>query len=142
MYTKRLLRKLVGGALFLALAATDVGAQTPSGSIALETAAGSSGLETLWTGCKLLFQGKAHECSLTGLQAPEMDFARVSGTVFDLKALKDFAGTYKAVGNNVELGTGHVTVQNEKGVRIILSVFGELKELQVADKGIAIQLKK
>ena len=143
MYTNRMFQKLiVGGAFFLALTATVANAQTPSGSMALETPAGSSGLETLWTGCRLLFQGKAHECSLTGLQVPETGTARVAGAVYDLKEIGNFAGTYKAVGDDFALGAGHLTVKNEKGVRIVLSAFGELVELKVADKGIAMQLKK
>ena len=141
--TKRMLQKLaVGGAFFLALTATTANAQTPSGSIVLETAEGSSGMDTQWTGCKILFKGKTHECLLSGLQVPMTGHAQVAGTVFDLKDIGSFAGTYKAVGNNMELGAGHVTVQNDKKVRMVLGAFSENAALEVADGGVIVQLKK
>lgn len=141
-YTKRMLQTLaVAGAFFLALTATTANAQTASGTIIFETAAGS-GMETVWTGCRLLFKGKTYECSISGLTVPVSGMARVAGTVFNLKDIGSFAGTYKAVGNNMELGGGHVTVQNAKKVKMVLGAFSENVALEVADGGMVVQLVK
>ena len=85
--TKRMLQKLaVGGAFCLALMATTaIDAQTPSGSIIFMTVPGSTGMQTMWTGCKVLFKGKTSECSISGLTVPIAGTATVAGTIFDMK---------------------------------------------------------
>jgi hypothetical protein len=132
---------LLGIALLWGMTATAM-AQTPSGSIALETAEGSGTGDTMWSGCTLLFKGKAYGCTVSGLTVPVTGIARVSGAVYDLKDVGSFAGTYKAAGDTFALGAGHVTVKNQNGVSLILSAFGGLAELQVADKGIEVTLKE
>ena len=143
-FTKRMFQKLaVGGAFCLVLTAVAINAQTPSGSIIFTNVpANSTGLQTTWTGCKVLFKGKNYECSISGLTLPIADMATVAGTVFDMKDIGDFAGTFKAVGNPVELGNGHVTVQNDKKVRMVLSAFTPDVALEVADGGMVVQLVK
>ena len=144
-YMTRMLKKLaVGGAFCLALTAIGTDAQTPAGSIGFMTPeGGSTGMTTMWTGCKVLFKGKVYECSIaSGLTVPIAGMAQVSGTVFDMKDIGDFAGTYKAVGNNMELGGGHVTVQNDKKVRMVLGAFAQQTALEVADGGMVAQLVK
>jgi hypothetical protein len=44
------------------------------------------------------------------------------------------------VGDELALGEGHLTVQNQHGVRMVLTAFGRLTELQAADQGIEIKL--
>jgi hypothetical protein len=78
---------------------------------------------------------------LRGLSAPAAGLARVSGTVFDLKEVGTFAGTYKVVEDNFLLGGGHLTVQNQNGVRMVLTAFALLTELQVPPQGMEIKLK-
>ena len=142
MYTNRMLPRLILGVTFLLVMTAAAAAQSPSGSIALETAEGSGTGDTLWGGCMLLFKGKAYGCSLSGLTVPITGIARVSGMVYDLKDTGAFAGTYKAVGDDLALGAGHVTVKNQNGVMMILSAFSGLAELQVAAKGIEVKLKE
>jgi len=136
------LKLAVAGAFCLALSAIAIDAQTPSGSIVFMTVPGSTGLQTMWTGCKVLFKGKNYECSISGLTVPIVGTATVAGTIFDMKDIGNFAGTYKAVGNNMELGNGHVTVQNDKKVRMVLSAFSPDVALEVADGGMVVQLVK
>ena len=88
----------------------------------------------------VLFQGKLSRCTVSGLSAPLTGLARVSGMVYDMKNVEDFAGTYKAVGDDFAPGEGHLTVKNQHGVRMVLTAFGRLTELQAADKGIEIKL--
>jgi hypothetical protein len=95
--------------------------------------------------CTLLFKGKSYACTLSGLSVPQTGgsfVTRVSGMVYDLKEVGAFAGTYKAVGDDFSMGWGHLTVKNQNDVRMILSPFGQLTELQVPDKGIEIKLKE
>src|SRR5262245_23221713 len=140
-YRNRTLPRLIWGVAFLFVMTTAAAAQSPSGSVAFETAEGSTAGDTLWTGCTLLFKGKLYTCTLRGLSAPAAGLARVSGTVFDLKEVGAFAGTYKVVEDNFLLGGGHVTVQNQNGVRMVLAAFALLTELQVPPQGMEIKLK-
>jgi hypothetical protein len=90
--------------------------------------------DTNWVGCSLTFNGKMYGCTVTGLSAPVTGIARVSGMVFGLKDPESFAGTYTS-GNDVSLGGGHLALKNQKGVKMVLTAFGDLVELQAADKG-------
>jgi len=121
-------------------------AETPSASIAFETAEGSSSIEAKWTGCTIFFQGKAHGCSVSGLQSPTPGMNRVSGVIYDLKDLPALAGTYKAVGTDASMGPGHLRVKNDKGTTMTLWPFsnmqGNMQEIQVPDGGMKIELKK
>ena len=83
---------------------TTAQAETPSATVSFETAEGSSAMKAIWIGCTVFFQGKPHECSVSGLESPEPGMNRVSGMVYDLKDLSQLAGTYKAVGPDVVLG--------------------------------------
>jgi len=140
MYTKKILPKLLLGVAVLLVTTAATAAQSPSGSVAFETAEGSTTGDTLWTGCTVLFKGKLSTCTMRGLSAPVTGQARVSGMVYGVKNVEDVAGTYKAVGDDFALGEGHLTVQNQRGVRMVLTAFGRRTELQAADKGIDVTL--
>jgi hypothetical protein len=140
MYTSRILPKLILGVAFLLVTTAAAAVPTPSGSVAFETAEGSSPGDPLWTGCTVLFKGKLSPCTVSGLSAPLTGLSRVSGTVYGLKKAEDFAGTYEAVGDEFTLGEGHLTVKNQHGVRMVLTAFGQLTELQAADQGIDVKL--
>jgi hypothetical protein len=136
-----MLSRLVLGVAFVLVMAAAAAAQSPSGSVFFETAEGSTMGDTQWTGCTLLFKGKLHTCTISGLSAPIAGLARVSGMVYGLKKLENFAGTYKATGDEFSLGSGHLTVKNPHDVKMVLSAFSQLAELQTTDKGIEIKLK-
>ena len=147
MDTKRmLLRFVVGAALLLVFVMTPAAeAQSPSGSVAFESGEASNMGPTMWVGCSLLFKGKLYGCTINGLSTPASGgggMVRVSGMVFGLKKIGAFAGTYKAVGDNIALGQGHLTVKNQNGVKMIVSALGQMTELQVADTGIEVKLKE
>jgi len=117
-------------------------AETPSASVAFQTAEGSNTVNAIWTGCVVFFQGKPHPCSVSGLQSPQPGMTRVSGIVYDLKDLSKLAGTYKVVGPDDVLGAGHMRVKNDKGVVMTLWTFQVLQELQVPDSGMKLELKQ
>src|SRR5262249_33499213 len=111
MYTKRMLPRFILGITFLLSMIATAEAQTPSGSVALETAEASPPDATVWSGCALLYKGKLYGCTVTGLNAPSTGIARVSGMVFDLKDVGSFAGTYTAAGDDLSMGGGHLTLK-------------------------------
>lgn len=122
-------------------------AETPSASVAFETAEGSSTMAgTIWTGCVIFFQGKPHPCSVSGLQSPQPGMTRVSGVVYDVKDLSAIAGTYKAVGPDESMGPGHLRVKNDKGSAMTLWIpdtnMESIQQIQVPDSGMKLELKK
>jgi len=129
-------------ALFIGTTIVTAQAETPSASVSFETAEGSSSIQAIWTGCTIFFQGKAHACSVSGLQSPVPGMTRVSGIVYDLKDLSALAGTYKAVGPDMSMGPGHLRVKNDKGTTITLWSFSTMQEIQVPDSGMKLELKK
>ena len=141
MSTKRILTRFILGVAFLLAVTAAAEAQTPSGSVAFETAEASA-MDTMWVGCTVVLNGKIYGCTVTGLSAPMTGIARVSGMVFDLKDPANFAGTYTAAGNDISLGGGHLVLKNQQGVRMVLSAFGDLVELRAADKGVVVTLKE
>ena len=141
MSINRMLSKLMLGITFLLVMTTAAAAQAPSGSVYFESAENSTMGDTQWTGCTLLFKGKLYKCTISGLSAPLTGLARVSGTVYGLKDVGTFAGTYKATGDEFALGNGHLTVKNQQDVKMVLSAFSQLTELQTGDKGIELKLK-
>ena len=70
MYTNKILPKLLLGVAVLLVTTAATAAQSPSGSVAFETAEGSTTGDTLWTGCTVLFKGKLSTCTMRGLSAP------------------------------------------------------------------------
>jgi hypothetical protein len=142
MYMNRMLSRLILGVSFVLVMTAAAAAQSPSGSVSFESAEGSTMGDTQWTGCTLLFKGKLHACTISGLSSPVTGLARVSGMVYGLKKMGNFAGTYKAAGDEFALGSGHLTVKNQHGVKMVLSAFSQLAELQTAEQGIEIKLKE
>ena len=142
MSTKQILPRFIVGVAFLLAVTAAAEAQSPSGSVAFETAEASAVGDPQWVGCTLTLNGKIYGCTVTGLSAPATGIARVSGMVFDLKDPGGFAGTYTAAGSDLSLGGGHLVLKNQHGVKMILSAFGDLVELQAADKGVVVTLKE
>ena len=142
MSTKQILTRFIVGVTFLLAVTAAAEAQTPSGSVAFETAEASAMGDTMWVGCSLTVNGKMYGCTVTGLSAPVTGIARVSGMVFDLKDPGNFAGTYTAAGNDLSLGGGHLVLKNQNGVKMVLTAFGDLVELRAADKGVVVTLKE
>jgi hypothetical protein len=140
MSTKQILTRFILGIAFLLAVTAAAEAQTPSGSVAFESGEAST-FDTMWVGCTLVFQGKAYGCTVTGLSAPMSGMARVSGMVFDLKDPGNFTGTYTSA-NDISMGGGQLVLKNQHGVKMILSAFGDLVELQAADKGVVVTLKE
>ena len=115
-------------------------AQT-SGSISAQTSDTSDPMQADWIGCVIFFHGKAHACSLSGLQVPVSGVAQVSGVVNNVKNFADVAGTYKVVGEDATYGKGHLQVKNDKGVTMTLWAFTAYTDLVVGSDGMKVGLK-
>ena len=79
MSTKQILTRFILGVAFLLAVTAAAEAQTPSGSVAFESAEASAMGDTNWVGCSLTFNGKMYGCTVTGLSAPDTDIARGFG---------------------------------------------------------------
>lgn len=132
---------ILAAALCVGVTAKTAQAQT-SGSISVETSDTSDPMQANWIGCVIFFQGKAHACSLSGLQVPVNGVARVSGVVNNVKNLADVAGTYKLVGVDATFGGGHLQVKNDKGVTMTLWAFTIYTDLVVGSNGMKVELKQ
>lgn len=76
-------------------------------------------------GGRLQFGGDNHTFRMTGIKFGALGGVgeiRMSGEVYNLKQLQDFAGTYteSVAGLSAIVGTGGVWIQNEKGVKMHL----------------------
>jgi hypothetical protein len=140
-----LLGLVLAVALWVGATAVTAQAQT-SGSIGFESGVASGELHPEWTGCRIFFQGKIYECSVSGLDVPMTSVARVTGMINNVKNIADVAGTYKPGEIDEGFGGGmHLKVKNDKGVTMILWPFMDANEIQVTGDGVKIgkiELKK
>jgi len=140
---KTLARLLLVIPLLLVVTMTALEAQTPDATLALTASGSSATMDTTWAGCVLIYEGKKHECSVTGLEVPITGTARVSGMVFNLREIGNFAGTYKPTEGSISKGQDYLTILNDKTKTVMtLNPFGELVELRIADEGLKVELKE
>ena len=76
-------------------------------------------------GGRLQFQGDNHTFRISGVKigvVGGIGATKLSGEVYNLKNLADFAGTYNesSAGVSVLLGSGGVWLENDKGVKLYL----------------------
>jgi hypothetical protein len=126
------------------------GAVTFAGTVATPPG-GSSGV-TWGKGTLILHDGTQHAFEVNGLGVTGTREAIVTvqavGEVFNLKKLSDFEGTYKATQEEVRAGrgSGHVTLTNERGVRVALNLSSPATTTDVtltpSPGGISVKLEK
>jgi hypothetical protein len=112
---------------------------------------GSSGV-TWGKGTLILSDGTQHAFEVSGLGVTGTREAVVSvqavGEVFNLRKLPDFEGTYKATERQVTAGrgAGHVSLVNEHGVTVALSVSSPATAADVSltpsPTGIGVRLER
>jgi hypothetical protein len=126
------------------------GGVTFSGTVATPPG-GSSGV-TWGKGTLILSDGAQHGFEVSGLGVTGTREAVVPvqavGEVFNLRKLSDFEGTYKASERQVTAGrgTGQVSLTNEHGVTVALSVSSPATNAEVnltpSPTGIGVKLEK
>ena len=127
--------------------ATTAAAKTPSGTIVIDET------QIMWIvggdigGGTLTYQGQAHKFKMGGLKLGGFGIHKIklTGDVFELNNIADFAGVYAAaeVGFTVgDAGKGDFWMKNDKGVKLRLkSPKSEGIALAVGVEGVDIRMK-
>src|SRR5260221_3840384 len=127
-------------ALFPAMASD----QASDGSIELSGGSVAVGIGYSWGSGKLVFQGKQYTLKVEGLPIADVGVSdyTATGSVYNLKKLEDFEGTYAAVtaGATVAGGVSGAVMRNQNGVLIQLSATRQGLQFTLAPAGIKITL--
>ena len=120
--------------------------QVPDGTIELSGGSVAVGIGYSWGSGKLVFQGKQYPLKVEGVSIVDVcvsDYT-ATGSVYGLKKLEDFAGTYTAAtaGVTVAGGVSGAAMRNQNGVAIQLSATREGLQFTLAPAGIKISLVK
>jgi hypothetical protein len=122
-------------------------AQSPptTGIIEFHGGAVAVGVGFSWGGGTLTYDGKKYPISVNGLSALDVGASKysASGTVKNLKTLKDIEGTYVAgeLGATVAGGASVSSMKNDKGVVIEFNTTRAGLQFTLAPKGATIKLK-
>ena len=133
----------------IALSATCVrAAETRKPDATIELAEGSVGVGIgySWGSGTLSYKGKKHKFKVEGLSAGDVGARKVSarGTVYDLKKLEDFSGTYTAAqaGATVGGGGGAAVMKNQNGVEMRVTSTTQGIGLKLGAEGVKVTLEK
>ena len=120
--------------------------QLPDGTIELSGGSVAVGIGYSWGSGKLVFQGKQYPLKVEGLSIADVGVSdyTATGSVYNLKKLEDFEGTYAAVtaGATVGGGVSGAVMRNQNGVLIQLSATRQGLQFTLAPAGIKISLVK
>jgi hypothetical protein len=126
--------------LFPAMAAD----QVPDGTIELSGGSVAVGIGYSWGSGKLVFQGKTYQLKVQGISIVDVGASdyTATGSVFNLKKVEDFAGTYTAAtaGATVAGGVSGTAMRNQNGVTIQLTATRQGLQFTLAPEGIKISL--
>ena len=96
----------------------------PDATLRLTAGSVAAGIGFTWGDGVLTYKGREYPFSIGGLSVVDVGIAQASasGSVYNLKNLEDFNGTYTGVtaGATVAGGAGAATIQNQNGVAINL----------------------
>jgi hypothetical protein len=130
----------------LALLPAMAAAQVPDGTIELSGGSVAVGIGYSWGNGKLVFQGKQYQLKVEGLSIVDVGVSEytATGSVYNLKKLEDFEGTYAAAtaGATVAGGVSGAAMRNQNGVLIQLSATRQGLQFTLAPAGIKISLVK
>jgi hypothetical protein len=121
-------------------------AETPSGTVRIESTSVAVGIGVSWGDGVLTYQGKDYKFSVDGLSVADVGISKVNATgkVYNLKKVQDLAGNYAAGGVGAAVGAGVAaqTMTNQNGVTIELTAVQTGVKFTFAAKGIDIKLKQ
>jgi hypothetical protein len=120
--------------------------QGPDGTIELSGGSVAVGIGYTWGSGKLVFQGKSYPLKVSGVSIADVGVSEytATGSVYNLKKLEDFEGTYAAAtaGATVAGGVSGAAMRNQNGVLIQLSATRQGLQFTLAPAGIKISLVK
>jgi hypothetical protein len=119
----------------------------PSGTIYIKSKSVAIGIGVTWGDGKLNYDGKEYAFKVDGVSVVDLGFSsvEVTGEVYNLKSVSDFAGSYAAAIAGAKFGDagGNVsTVKNDKDVVLKLKGKGEGIRLTLAPTGVIIKMKE
>jgi len=144
-----LLRLCLVSAVFWGLMSNAIAQESsnPSGSLTVTATSAALGIGWSWgKGTLTLHNGKEYHFKVSGLDVVAVGFKQATGvgTVYNLKNVKDFEGTYVAAtaSGTVGGGMGASSMRNDKGVVINLSGVGQGVDFRLAVSGMTVKLTK
>ena len=148
--SKTLLGDAVAAALFAsgvavpASRADDAPATAPDATLNLTGGAVAAGIGYVWGSGQLDYQGAPHPVKVSGLSVVDVGAAKISasGSVYHLKALKDFNGTYTAFAAGATIaGVGGVAyLKNQNGVVIKLNSTSTGLRFNLSANGVTLKV--
>lgn len=117
----------------------------PSGTVTIERTNVGIGIGGSFGGGKLTWKGRTYPFDIEGIEVGSVGFSRstANGTVYNLKSLEDFNGTYTAVGASATVGGGGGVskMRNQNGVVINLGSTSKGLRMKAGLDGLTVKLK-
>ncbi|MBI3767767.1 MAG: hypothetical protein HY271_04630 [Deltaproteobacteria bacterium] len=136
---------LVAG-LCLAFHVASAAQTKPSATIELKGGSVAAGVGVSWGSGTLVYKGKRYPITATGFDVGDVGVTNItaSGTVYGLKNLDDFDGTYAGVGAAASVGGGAKTetMQNQKGVRVHVASTTQGIQLALGPGGVSMSITR
>lgn len=120
-------------------------ARAPDATLSLEGGSVAAGVGYVWGSGTLDFGGAPHKVKMSGLSIVDVGAAKIdaSGSVYNLKKISDFDGTYTtfAAGATVAGGGGVAYLRNQKGVVIRLDSTTEGLRFNLSASGVTLKVE-
>jgi hypothetical protein len=137
---------VVAAALSLPFSTALARGARPDATLQLNQGSVAAGIGFSWGGGTLTYRGKRYPVSVDGLTVGSVGISRASasGSVYRMKKLEDFNGTYTAVGAGATVGGGGsvATMQNQNGVRITLRSTSRGVKFTLGASGVSLNIKQ
>ncbi|MGD0886266.1 MAG: DUF1134 domain-containing protein [Thermodesulfovibrionales bacterium] len=145
------MKRLMVSVFVLVLALSIFGlafAEDANPSATLKLTEGQIGLGVGWSWGKgvLTFMGEEHPFKVSGLSVGDVGITKAdaAGSVYHLKQLSDFNGTYVAAAAEATIGGGEgvTTMKNQNGVVINLKSTTQGVNIKLAPEGVKLTLQE
>jgi len=145
LLTAALAAVLIAGGVAVPISrADDAASPAPDAALSLSGGAVAAGVGYVWGSGQLDYQGAPHAVKVSGLSVLDVGGAKISatGSVYHLKALKDFNGTYTAfaAGATIAGGGGVAYLKNQNGVVIKLNSTSTGLRFNLSANGVTLKV--
>ncbi len=137
---------VVAATLSMPLSTALAKGKAPDATLQLNQGSVAVGIGFSWGGGTLTYRGKRYPVDVDGLTVGSVGVSKAtaSGSVYNLKKLEDFNGTYTAVGAGATVaGGGSVaTMRNQNGVRVTLRSTSRGLKFTLGASGVSMNIKQ
>jgi hypothetical protein len=137
---------LTGGVAAPAVTHAHAAQAPPDGALSLSGGAVGAGVGFVWGSGQFEYQGQAYPVKVTGLSVIDVGVAKInaSGSVYNLKRIEDFNGTYTAfaAGATIAGGGGGAYLRNQNGVVIKLNSTSAGLRFNLSANGVQLKLEQ